>query len=83
LLNVKHVSIVNLIAQKEVFPEFIQENCNETKIYNEVNRLITDSNLRHKIITEESSVIKKLQTVESSPSRKAALEVMRIKQEFK
>ena len=83
LLKVKHVSIVNLIAQKEVLPEFIQENCNSTKIFNEVNRLIVDRDLRHAIISDENAVIKKLQISDVSPSRKAALEVMRIKREFR
>ena len=42
LIKVKHIGIVNLIAQKEIMPELIQEDVSPDKIAAEINRLAGD-----------------------------------------
>ena len=43
-VKVKFVNIVNIIANKEIIPEFIQANCNSKKILNHLYFLLKDKN---------------------------------------
>lgn len=43
LVNVKYISLVNLIMDKQVVKELIQQDCNPAKIKSELNELLTDS----------------------------------------
>ncbi len=44
LIKVKHIGIVNLIAQKEIMPELIQEDVSPRMIAAEITRLASDYN---------------------------------------
>lgn len=42
LLNVRHVSLINIITGQEIVPELIQGNCRPDRIADEIGRLLTD-----------------------------------------
>lgn len=42
LLNVRHVSLINIITGREIVPELIQGNCRPDRIADEIGRLLTD-----------------------------------------
>ena len=50
LIKVKFISLVNLIMDKEVVKELIQQECNPTQIREEVERLVSDETYRKNVI---------------------------------
>jgi lipid-A-disaccharide synthase len=56
IIRVKFISLVNLIADREVIRELIQENANPSEIGNELNRLISDENYRARILKDYSQI---------------------------
>jgi len=52
LINVKFLSIVNLLAGKQVVEEFIQKNMTEQNLYNEGKRILTDYQYRNNMLNE-------------------------------
>ena len=60
LIKVKFISLVNLIMDKEVVKELIQQECNPELIRAEVNRLIADKNYRETQIENYIELEKKL-----------------------
>ena len=51
LLNVKHISLVNILLNKECVKELIQNDLNSKKLSSEINRLF-DSNYSKKVISD-------------------------------
>lgn len=82
LLNVEYVSIVNILAGREVFPEFLQWNCTPDKIVAALDRLIEDPSLRRSVIDAERDVVRQLTLDGQSPAGKAAREILRVTGEF-
>lgn len=77
LLKIKYVNLVNILADKEIIPELLQENCNSDKIVETVELLLGESG--EKQIELASEQMKKLGADDVYlPSRKAAKEVLRI-----
>jgi len=52
VVRIKFISLVNLIAGREVVKELIQENLNLENLIEEVNRIIYDGKVRQRIIQE-------------------------------
>ena len=82
LLNVKYVSIVNILAGREVLPEFLQDDCEPAKIVAEVNALIENDGRRRDIIEAEAAVVRQLAIDGHTPSEHAAAEILRIIGEY-
>ena len=40
MINIKFVNIINIINQKEIIPELLQNDCNPKEIFNSVNYFI-------------------------------------------
>ena len=55
-INVKHIAMPNVLAEREVFPEFIQSNASPVNLIREANRFFDDSNRRLEL-REELDVI--------------------------
>jgi lipid-A-disaccharide synthase len=51
LVNIKYISLVNLILDKELVTELIQADCFDERIAFELNRLIQDDQFRNKMIS--------------------------------
>jgi len=66
LVEVKFISLVNLIAGKEVIKELIQEEAQPDKVNNELNLLLTEGNYRSMMLAEYDSIFKTLDTGSAS-----------------
>jgi len=56
-VKVKFVNIINIIANKEIIPEFIQGNCNSKKILNHLHFLLNNKNKLKKMIADYNVII--------------------------
>ena len=66
LVEVEFISLVNLIAGKEVIKELIQEDAQPDKVSNELNLLLTEGPYRTTILTEYDAIFKTLDTGSAS-----------------
>lgn len=76
LLNVPFVSLVNLIAGREVQPECLQRRCRAEVILPEVERLLADPAARAAQRDGYRGVVEALTPPEGTPSRAAARRVL-------
>jgi lipid-A-disaccharide synthase len=83
LLNVKYASIVNILAGREVLPEFLQWHCKPERIVAAIDDLIEHDERRQEVIDAEAAVVRQLAVDGRTPSERAAQEVLRITREFK
>ncbi len=60
ILKIKFVSLVNLIADKEVVKELLQDDFTPENIFKEISRILTDTIYRKKMVKELTSVKKNL-----------------------
>lgn len=56
-VKVRFINIVNIIANKEIIPEFIQANCNSKKILNHLYFLLNNKNKLKKMIVDYNIVL--------------------------
>jgi len=66
LVEVKFISLVNLIAGKEIIKELIQEDAQSDKVNTELNLLLTEGNYRSTMLDEYNSIFKTLDTGSAS-----------------
>ena len=57
-VKIKFGNILNIIAQKEIIPELIQEKCNSDEIYKKVMEFIDNELLRNELVDEYSKILK-------------------------
>ena len=76
LLNLPFVSLVNLIAGREVQPEFLQRRCRSTEILPAVERLLDDPAARAAQREGYAGVVEALTPPDGAPSRAAARRVL-------
>ncbi|UII23504.1 lipid-A-disaccharide synthase [Fulvivirga ligni] len=60
LIKVPYISLVNLIADKEVVRELIQKEMNPQSIQKELNRVLNDSDYRQNMLSDYQKIKKKL-----------------------
>ena len=53
----KFGNILNIIAQKEIIPELIQEKCNSDVIYKKVKEFIDDELLRNEVVAQYTKIL--------------------------
>jgi lipid-A-disaccharide synthase len=82
LVNVKYASIVNILADREVLPEFLQWNCKPKKIVAALDEMIENEDRRREVIDAEVAVVRQLAIDGQTPSERAAAEVLHIIGEF-
>jgi lipid-A-disaccharide synthase len=70
VVNVKYLGMPNLLADKKVVPEFIQQRAKPTDIVKAVQPLIENTNARERMISEFDAIIPKLG--ETGASERAA-----------
>ncbi len=66
LVEVKFISLVNLIAGKGVIKELIQDEAQPDKVNDELNLLLTEGDYRSTMLTEYDSIFKTLDTGSAS-----------------
>jgi lipid-A-disaccharide synthase len=77
LIKVKYISLVNLIMNKEVVKELIQNDLTEKKLVQELSRIIDDSKERQDILSDYNKLEKVLGGV--GASERAAHEILLLK----
>lgn len=60
MIRVKFISLVNLIAGKQVIRELIQDEANVASIRKELKQLLNEDEYRHRMLQEYESIIKLL-----------------------
>jgi lipid-A-disaccharide synthase len=66
IINVPYISLVNLIADRKVVTELIQDKANITAISQELKLLVLDENYRKRIISDYDKIYKTLDTGSAS-----------------
>jgi lipid-A-disaccharide synthase len=66
LIKVKYISLVNLIAGREVVKEMLQSAANPESVSCELSRILTDTNYREKMLAGYDQIIKTLDTGSAS-----------------
>ena len=76
LIKVKFANIINLIANREVIPEAIQQNCSPKYLLPKIKELLTNKNSAHQQIEDSQKILKILgleQTIK--PTTKASIAI--------
>lgn len=76
LVQIKYISLVNLVAQKEVVKELIQHEYSLENTKKELEKLLFDNKIRDKQLIEYNGIIKTLGVVKASEN--AALEILKL-----
>ena len=69
LVKVKFANIINIINNKEIIPELLQNECNAKEIYNTVNYLLSHPHLLKTQLDEINKTLKNLKLI-APPSEK-------------
>jgi len=72
LIKTSYVNLINIILNREVVPEFIQENCQPELLYKAVKILLEDKDAALKQIKDSSKALQKIGRNGPSPSKRAA-----------
>jgi lipid-A-disaccharide synthase len=72
VVNVKYLGMPNLLARKEVVPEFIQHRAKPAAIAKAVQLLMEDSRARERMISEFDAIVGRLQGAAVSPGTSVA-----------
>lgn len=77
LIRVKHVSLVNILLNREIIPEFLQENCTVEKLTASVDHLFRNPEQRRIQRHYFKQAMDMLRVTGQTPSQKAAEVVLR------
>lgn len=75
VVNVKYISLVNLIMDKLVVKEFIQNEMNSVNLISELKELLQNNN-RLEQIHKDYTALKQLLSIEGNASAKAAMSIV-------
>jgi lipid-A-disaccharide synthase len=79
LVKIKFANLINLILNKELIPEMLQDNCNAQAIASNLERLILNKNLAQKQIVENEIALKLMGLgSDENPSQKAAAQILKL-----
>lgn len=77
LVKIKNVSLPNIIMEKQIVPEFIQERCNATLLSKELKKIITNKQYRDGMVKNLEEMNKKI-TQKKAPSDMASDIILKI-----
>lgn len=60
MIKIKHVCLINIISNKNIVPEFLQDNFNVKNLYNIVDKMLSDKEYCTKQISESEKVIESI-----------------------
>ncbi|MEN8236605.1 MAG: lipid-A-disaccharide synthase [Pseudomonadota bacterium] len=78
ILNVRYVAMVNIMHDRLVVPELLQEKCEPNTMVQELDKLLSSARARQQQIEAFEDVCKQLQVKDVKPSEKAAEVVLRL-----
>ena len=73
LVNVKFANIINIINNREVIPELLQNECNAKEIYNSVLYMLKNPDIRKKQLENCNQTLKGIRSKTSSSSEVASI----------
>jgi len=73
LVNVKFANIINIINNKEVIPELLQNECNATEIFNTVIYFLKNPNLIEKQLSDCNKTLEGIKSKTSSSNESASI----------
>ena len=73
LVNVKFANIINIINNREVIPELLQNECNAKEIYNSVVYMLKNPDIRKKQLKDCNQTLKGIRSKTSSSSEVASI----------
>ena len=73
LVNVKFANIINIINNREVIPELLQNECNAKEIYNSVVYMLRNPDIRKKQLEDCHQTLKGIRSKTSSSSEVASI----------
>lgn len=68
LVNLKYLSLVNIVMDKEVVKEYIQDKFTPNNIIKEIERIFSDVSYKNKMLTEFSSLKKRFDREKTNPA---------------
>jgi len=79
MVKIQFANLINLISNREIIPEMLQDKCSANLLFNEVQKLLDDKNLAQKQIDESLMALKLMGLgSEENPSFKAAKEILKL-----
>jgi lipid-A-disaccharide synthase len=78
MLRVPYVSIINIIALKEIIPEFLQKKCKAKYLAIALENLLQNQQLRSRQIAHFEAVINHISVLDDQPSARAARIVLEL-----
>ncbi len=72
LIKIKNIALVNIVAEKTIVKELIQNDVNPANIFYEAKGILSDEKQMNKLKNDLSEIKRKLNT-EGNPSKKAAV----------
>jgi|TARA_B100000787_G_scaffold166583_1_gene152047 lipid-A-disaccharide synthase len=69
LVKIKFANIINIINNKEIIPELLQDECNAKEIYNSVNYLLSHNDLLKSQLDNIDKTLKKIKSETSSSEK--------------
>jgi lipid-A-disaccharide synthase len=81
MIKVPFITLVNLILDREVVPEFVQERCTPQNLARELVRLLTNHAARVEQVTASVAALRAMGQGDEPPSMRAAREILRIMKE--
>ena len=66
MVQVKYASMANIIAEEEVFPEYLQSNANIENLYKATYKMITNQEYMQKINQKLNLINQKIGTIGAS-----------------
>ena len=73
LVNVKFANIINIINNREIIPELLQNECNAKEIYNSVIYMLKNPDIRKKQLEDCNQTLKGIRSKTSSSSEVASI----------
>lgn len=70
LVKLKYVSLINILMNKEIFPELLLENCTRENILKTAKSILSDNTYKQNIITKIEEFVSKIK--KNQPTRKIA-----------
>ncbi len=71
LVRLKYIGLINILAGRQIVPEFIQKNFKPDNVYNEIVKYLEDEKYKKRVLIEIESVILSLKT-KNDPYKTAA-----------
>jgi lipid-A-disaccharide synthase len=78
LLKIRHVCLLNLLMDRLVVPELLQDDCRADRLTAAVTQLLDDQAVGARQIAETSEALGRLGLGASAPSRRAAEQILRL-----